>query len=439
MIAGMEDPEPADAQPDDVFVLRALFEGVEAEQYEANRRAARRAEHLADVLDYARTHPWVYVDEFAETPDGVELAERCAVIEAASRLCLSEQAVRSLAAAAVAGSRDFPHLWHAIREGFATTAHLDAAIAGRLPFDADQLDRYDRALAELVLRVSVGRFRHKARELARAIAPQPEADLHAAALKQRRVVVEDTLDGMAWLMALLPAHQAHAVKRRLTSTAKHLSKAQREDRTRDQLRADLLAGLLLGEETPQMVATKVFVTIPLDRLAPAARVSVRAHTPGRAGLDLNAEPLIPGQGPIDDVTAREMFRTAGVFRRVVTDPVTGVIVDMDRRSRRATDAQLAWLTLLHGTCRRDGCDRLAIDADIDHWCQFHGPKRGPTNIANLDPLCDPDHAVKDTTKVRHRRRTDLSVELEFPTGHRTARVPRPPEMIAYLSRADPPF
>jgi hypothetical protein len=435
----MDDETLAVPPADDAFVLRTLFEGAEQEQYAANRRAARRAEDLADALDYARTHPWVYVDEFADSPEGVELAERCAVMEAASRLCLSENAVRAQAAAARAGRRDFPLLWRTIREGFATVAHLDAALAGMAPFDAEQAERYDRALAELALTVTLGRFRREARELARTIAPQPESALHAAALTQRRVVVEDALDGMSWFMVLTSTTKARAAKRRLTSTAKHLSKSEREERTRDQLRADLATALLLGERTPQMVTTKVFVTVPLDRLSPAARATVRPHIPGRAGLDLNRECLIPGEGPIDDATARQLLLDEGSFTRVITDPVTGVVLDMDRRSRRATTAQRAWLTLVHGTCRRDGCDRLAIDADIDHWCAFHGPKRGPTNIANLDPYCDPDHAVKDTTKIRHRRRSDQSVELTFPTGHRTRRALDATGVLAYLAGDDPPF
>jgi hypothetical protein len=42
-------------------------------------------------------------------------------------------------------------------------------------------------------------------------------------------------------------------------------------------------------------------------------------------------------------------------------------------------------------------------------------------------MCDPDHVGKDFTRVRHRRRSDLSIELEFPTGHRTRRVSDLPE------------
>jgi len=166
------------------------------------------------------------------------------------------------------------------------------------------------------------------------------------------------------------------------------------------------------------VKAKVLVTIPLDRLVPEARSSVRSGTPG-AGLDLNADCMIPGVGPIDDATARQLLLDAGAFTRVITDPVTGVILDMDRRARTATAAQRDWLALRHGTCSRDGCDRLAIDADIDHHCAYHGPDRGATDIENLDPVCDPDHALKDTTRLRFLRRDDGSIEIAFPSGHRT--------------------
>ena len=41
----------------DVFVLREMFLDAEAEQFEADRRAARHCEHLADVLEFARDPP----------------------------------------------------------------------------------------------------------------------------------------------------------------------------------------------------------------------------------------------------------------------------------------------------------------------------------------------------------------------------------------------
>jgi len=417
---------------DDLFVLRTMFASAEADQYEANRAAARRAEQLADILEFAASNPDLYVERpmkagAAGSPE--EWAQRCAAIEAASRMCLSETEVHRLAGAARTGRRQLPGLWHLVHEGFATPRHVEAASAhlSGIAGHPDLLARYDEALTEFAVTVSIGVFRRKAKEIAHLLLGANAAQKHAEALADRKVVVTDVEDDMSWLSILMPTRRARAVFRRATSSAKHLAKDKREDRTRHQLRADLCADWLEGKGTGQAVVTKVFVTIPLDRLAPGARASVRGHVPGRKGLNLNRKAQIPGEGPIDDATARQILLDEGAFTRVITDPVTGVILDMDRRSRTATPAQRAWLALWHGTCVRDGCDRLAIDADIDHYCQYHGPDRGPTNIGNLQPECDPDHATKDVTKVKHRRRTDASIELEFPTGHRTRPTPELPD------------
>jgi hypothetical protein len=104
---------------------------------------------------------------------------------------------------------------------------------------------------------------------------------------------------------------------------------------------------------------------------------------------------------------------------VITDPVTGVILDMDRRARKVTRAQREWLILAHGICTRDGCTRSAAEADIDHWTMYHGPQQGPTNLANLHPFCASDHRLKDRTRIRYRKREDGTTAVETATGYRS--------------------
>ncbi|MFY9714091.1 MAG: HNH endonuclease signature motif containing protein, partial [Microbacterium sp.] len=130
-----------------------------------------------------------------------------------------------------------------------------------------------------------------------------------------------------------------------------------------------------------------------------------------------------GGDTIDPLTAKQLFLDTPTFHRVITDPIKGVIVDMDRRSYRPTRAQRDWLTLQHGTCSRDGCTRLAIDADLDHdrpWTH-----QGRTDINNLRPLCPRDHVHRHRTRAVYRTRPDRSVEVTTPTGH--------------ISDAPPPF
>src|SRR5690606_30523795 len=96
------------------------------------------------------------------------------------------------------------------------------------------------------------------------------------------------------------------------------------------------------------------------------------------------------------------------------DPVKGVVVSMDRRIYRPTRSQREWLILHHGTCSRDGCNRLAVDADVDHdrpWALG-----GTTDITQLRPLCPRDHTHRHRTRIRYRTRPDRSVQVISPTG-----------------------
>ncbi|GEK86929.1 hypothetical protein GCM10007198_02980 [Microbacterium aerolatum] len=247
--------------------------------------------------------------------------------------------------------------------------------------------------------------------------------------------VEHVDDGMSWFNACIPTSEALAADRRLTATAKQMKKGDpAETRTIAQIRADLFPAWLRGVGTDRAAQTKVFVTIPVQLLDGAA------NTPG---LPV-PEAEIVGHGPIDPLTAKQLFLDTGVFRRVVVDPIRSVVIDMDRRSRCATPAQRDWLILQHGTCARDGCTRLALDADIDHrtpWAQG-----GKTNLDDLRPLCPRHHVDRHRTRAVYRSRPDGSVEVTTPTGfHSSAPPPEAHAARGATSRRDdaalvaPPF
>ncbi len=444
--------EPTPETPSAEEVLGYCLGDVERFQFALNRDAARRAAGLAGAVQFAREHPFIYAVPGDPEPEAT--AERCVVLEASARLQVSEATVRSLAHTATEASERLPRLWERAQDGFATIAQVEQAVAllSRFPDDPILVAMFDDALAQIVLTASAGSFRQKARLLARKLAPgDPVAD-HAAAFARRRVVFETAGDGMSWVLALVATTDAVAIQRRTTATAKHLGKKMRDGRTRDQIRADLLVGWLRGTDTPTAVKTKVFVTVPVDVLAPAAQATVRRDAAAPGGPDLGSEPRIAGtaEDALDPATAVKLLLQAGSFTRVITDPVTGVVLDMDRRSRRITRAQYEWLLLTHGTCTRDGCTRPAIDTEIDHFTGYHSPQRGPTNIRNLHPFCEPEHHTKDKTRLRYRRRPDGTTAFRSPTGFETAPDPDPHRDPVYLSTlqrllrdrphyTDPPF
>ncbi|MFS2241064.1 DUF222 domain-containing protein [Microbacterium sp. OR16] len=398
-------------------VLGVLLDDVTCSEVDANRYAARQAQRVVEAVDFARRHPEVYTIDA-----DVQMAERAVVLELSLRLRISQERVRELCSVAETAARDLPLLWQRARDGFASMHNVGVIVtaAGALASpvgaprevedaEAAALARLDRAAQEWVLTCSSAVLRQRTKKLVDRITGDSAARRHTRAMAERHVGRSPAGDGMSWITALVPTHEAVAVMQRLTATAKHTQKDRRDGRTRDQIRADLFSAWLRGIGTATAVKTKIFVTVPVQLLA-GQPVPVESAS-------------IVGGDSIDPLTAKQLFLDARGFRRVITDPVKGVVADMDRRTYRPTRAQRDWLTLHHGTCSRDGCTRLALDADLDHdrpWAEG-----GTTDLTQLRPLCPRDHTIRHRTRVRYRTRPDRTVQIVSPTG--------------YTSTAPPPF
>ena len=378
-----------------------LLADAECSQVDANRQAALQAGRMLRVVQYARRHPELYVDGI-ENAEAVEHAERAAILDLALRMNMSEEHVRGQVFLAERAQVHLPGMWERAAERAAFAA-------------------IDAACAEWSETCSPASFNRRLKRLTDRLCPVPAEAQHARAMRDRRVYVEDTGGGMAWFHAMMPSHEARAAFRRATSTAKHLSKDRREGRTRDQIRADLTSAWLRGVGTDTAVKTKVFVTIPVQLLAAARDGAPIDPETVRALAAEQAE--VVGGDSIDPVTAAQIFSDATAFHRVITDPVTRVILDMDRRTYRPTKAQRDWLILKHRTCSRDGCERLAADAEIDHRRPWAAG--GSTNAHSLAPLCPRDHKHRHRTRVRYRSRPNGTIQLTTPTGHTTHEQPPP--------------
>lgn len=402
-----EDPTPRPASAAEI--VGHVLGDLARNDHGVNRQAALRSERILEVIGLARRHPDLY------TPDADPgFAERAAVMDMALRLQLSEDHVRSMQATAEFAMSMLPNVWERARDGFASPAAVHDVVSRvrvlEAPIDAPAdvrdaaraaIAAVDEAASGWVLTCPPAMLRRKVRALVDRLLGDKTTRRHTRAMEKRAVTFSEAGDGMSWLSIYGPTTELHAAYHRLSSTAKHMQKTARDPRTRDQIRADLAIAWLKGDGTPTAVKTRVFVTIPVQLLA------------GEAVPVQQAE--IVGVGPIDPLTAKQMFLDAGSFHRIITDPVKGVIVDMDRRTYRATGAQRDWLILQHGTCSRDGCNRLAVDADVDHdrpWADG-----GTTDIRQLRPLCPRDHRLRHRTKARYRTRAEeRTVQVTTPTG-----------------------
>lgn len=272
------------------------------------------------------------------------------------------------------------------------------------------------------------RLRPIANRLAHAQTQQSLAEQHQDALTRRRVWVQDADNGMADLIAHLPAEDAYAIKDRLTRIAAETATAEEAEaptdtfarpRTRDEVRADALCDLLLERpgttnEIAQRVRAQVQLVVPGDAVG----------LPGTGGV---AELI--GHGPIDPDTAASIAATADVWERVAVS-AAGEVLTVDRYRPTPQMRRLLAARDLH--CRAPGCRVPASRCDIDHTVD--AATGGPTRTDNLAHLCRGHHTVKHHTGWTVTQEPGGIMRWRSPTGRET--VDKPPSRVRFR-RAGP--
>lgn len=387
----------------DIGVVRA-----EVASRAANGAVAELWGALAQVMAGARRRPEVFVGagERLRAAERVEFAERAAAADLAVRLGMSEATVRAQAFDADTLLMRLPRLWAAFRLGdvSAVNARIAAELVRSLPEDRDA--EFDEALSGIVS-CAPGRFRARARVLRERLHPVALAERVRVATGTRGVWIDNDLDGMAHLTMRLPADVAHRAFARIDAAARSLNESADETRTLAQLRADVAGDLLVGAGSG----------------AGGVKVSVAVTVPVMTLLDHSDEPgTLDGFGPIDADTARRLTAHAPSFTRLLTHPVTGALLDIDRTTYRPPAHLRRWLRVIDGTCRFPGCTRSAAGSDLDHTTDH--ARGGPTEPGNLAHLCRHHHRLKHHTGWRVRRGPGRVLTWTSPTG--------------YTSTADPP-
>lgn len=413
--------------------MQATLDSVEGAQIEANRMLAAQSEQIRQAFVLAAAHPELYVLPVVTEPARVaELAARAVAAELSMRLQLPAATIRNRAHETDVLQRRLPQVWRRFRDGFASYPDVRIALDAIAGFvdgtdEANaaarlgQLAAFDDALAEAIGRVTTSRFRQKARVLRARFEGAAETNArHARAVADRRVVIEHDDQGMAWVQLYTTSVEAARVHARLNATAAEASGAVGEHRTTDQLRADLAATWLTGEGTATAVRTEVIVTVPALSLI-GTGTDLAGKGTDRVGWGSDTAEL-EGVGPIDEVTARQLFADAPSFLRLVTDPVSGAPLNLGRTRYRVTKAQRRWLELKYGRCTRPGCNRLAASADVDHLIDWL--VGGRTDEPNLAPTCRPDHCLKHLTRFRVGKTRDGAIRWTTPFGFVTETRPK---------------
>ena len=145
-----------------------------------------------------------------------------------------------------------------------------------------------------------------------------------------------------------------------------------------------------------------------------------ADAPGPGGIpDDGPAPAevaeLDGYGPITPDVARALAQAGGTWQRLVTDPLSGRLLDVGRTRYRPPAAIAELVRARDRTCVVPGCSTPASGCDLDHLVPY---PQGPTSALNLAALCPADHALKTLGAFRLRRTGEGSFEWTTPSGHR---------------------
>lgn len=212
---------------------------------------------------------------------------------------------------------------------------------------------------------------------------------HRRARQDRDVTTLPADDGMTVLAAHLTAEEAALAFSVLTRIARGAPKD--DGRSPGQRRADALMGLLTGDRpaADRVASDHVAGDRPAGRSRAAIEVIVNADT--LAGLDDRPAELV-GHGAIPAEQARRLAAD-GVWRRLRTDPATGVVLDYGRTTYRPPQALADYVRARDRVCRFPTCHRPAGRADLDHQRRYRSG--GSTAAGNLWALCRRHHLLKD--------------------------------------------
>jgi len=211
---------------------------------------------------------------------------------------------------------------------------------------------------------------------------------YAEALKGRRLSAEPHPDGTGMLFITGDGSRITAAQGRVDRIARRLRKGG-DARTLAQLRADVATDLLLRGWIP---ADPTFATLGQ---APAAFVNVVVSLPTLLGVDRGIG-QIPGWGALSAAQTRRLALQAGsIWRRIVTDPLTGRAIEASAGTYRVPAAIAEQVKTRDGTCRAPGCEIPAASTDLDHSTEWQPDGAGgPTAETNLAALHRGHHNLK---------------------------------------------
>ncbi|WP_433785109.1 DUF222 domain-containing protein [Actinomycetospora sp. CA-101289] len=365
----------------------------------------------------------------------------------------------------------------AMLDGRLGLAHVRALGAVLLDLDPALAERICRQLLDATpagapIARTPAQLAGAARRTAIRLDPGSARRRERAAARERGVHLGAEDHGMATVTAYLPAAEALLLYRTIDAHARRVApddpaaagpeapdagvgdEAETSDRSPAARRADALCDLVglgalaaagatpvpdegVGEAPPDAEPDAEPGEPPTESrdTQPAPPTPARARGPARAARDVQVRVLVSadtllgldeepaelvGYGPITAAAARRLAADAdATWRRVLTDPRSGAVLDVGHRRYRPPAAMADHVRHRDLTCTFPGCRVPAQACDLDHLVPYN-PRdpSGRTAADNLAPDCRHHHRVKHLRGWSVRRDPDGSVLWTTPSGRR---------------------
>jgi len=407
---------------------------------------------------------------FGDDPEQV-YSSVCAEVGLMCRV--AARTARSRVDDALALAERLPATLAALSAGDVSLSSARAIVEETHGLDESLLPTAERQVLARAAERTAGQIRAQAKRVVARLDAEALRRRAEQARRERAVRLVPEPDGMATLSAYLPAHQAVAAFGVVDAYARQTGGAG-DDRPLDARRADALVDLLLdqfapaesnpaavGDPTrrddsaewgreaqpdngaeppgePGNVGERDPVSPagpdPVGAAAPDGVASRRGRVQVRVGVTVGLTTLLgldqlPGElagyGPIPAEMARELA-AQGTWRRLITDPVTGALLDYGRTRYRPPASLTAHLIARDQTCTFPSCRVRADRCDLDHRVPFDPDVGGgDTSEANLAALCRTHHRLKQQPGWSVTARPEGTLSWQTPTQHVYLRRPLP--------------
>ncbi len=398
-----------------------------------------------------------------------DMALRAIAAEVAGALKASDRSVQRQIGDASVLVEDFPRTVDTWESGQITRGHVRAILDAGTVLPPESRGVFETAALAECENETAGRVRPRLELLAEQLHPRTLAERHREARERRSVRVLPLADGMSDLCATVPTLLADAIYDRLSQQARTIVDARAQaaadsramaatadrdatdtdaeawalgeplsaheviapdTRTMDQLRADVMADMLLTA-APDADPTR---TDDAPGALGAIRAKVQIVVPALTLLGSDDGPVdLVGRSPIDPDTARDLAcLTRSPWERILTHPVTGAVLHVDSYQR--TTAIDRHLRARDQHCRFPGCRLPAVRCEVDHTIDY--ALGGPTEVGNLAHLCQRHHSMKQFTAWRVRQLGGGVLEWTSPLGR--TYIEQPPSLGVHFRPTDGP-